>query len=297
MCGIRPSRAILRRPDSLILRLAEISLVVKSAISGTARLTSEWIGWCKGRPFTPSIRAAVFPSIWFIRSGCWPAGSEMEPPRTGRSKGVERGARTLARLTAGTGASGQVVECIVQTENRLRYLDHLPFVLDIIEEDAARAASPFETFRLQHFMGLAMAGCNIIHVAIGNLEKMRLASFEACLIADEILGATYRFLQGCDCGAEAIGLDAFRETRHASRFLEARHSLRFVRSAERWEPKLTDRNSWATWQARAGGKDMRERANERARRILEAHRPAYVTPEQAEEIDQIATEAQRYFLG
>ena len=96
---------------------------------------------------------------------------------------------------------------------------------------------------MQHFMGLAMAGCNIIHVAIGNLEKMRLASFEACLIADEILGATYRFLRGCDCSTDAIGLDAFRETRHESRFLEAQHSLRFVRSTERWEPNLADRNS------------------------------------------------------
>lgn len=69
---------------------------------------------------------------------------------------------------------------------------------------------------MQHIMALAMAGCNIIHVSIGNLEMMNLASFEACLIANEIFGAVYRFLQGMDTSREAIGLDAFKECGHNS---------------------------------------------------------------------------------
>ena len=46
---------------------------------------------------------------------------------------------------------------------------------------------------MQHILGLAMAGCNIIHVSIGNLEMMRLASFEACVIANEIFGRSIAF--------------------------------------------------------------------------------------------------------
>jgi trimethylamine--corrinoid protein Co-methyltransferase len=141
-----------------------------------------------------------------------------------------------------------------------------------------------------------MVGCNIIHVAIGNLEMMKLASFEACLIANEILGATFRLLQGMDTSREAIGLDAFKESGHGSRFLETMHAVKYVRSQERWEPKLTDRSSWDAWMAKTGGKDMRQRANDQARRILADHRPRYVTEEQEREIDRIAAEAQNWLI-
>ncbi|UCG49321.1 MAG: trimethylamine methyltransferase family protein [Phycisphaerales bacterium] len=151
--------------------------------------------------------------------------------------------------------------------------------------------------RAQHFLGCALAGVNIIHVAIGNLEMMRLASFEQCLIDNEILGATFRFVQGIDCRREAIGLDAFEEVRHSSRFLECQHTLNFVRSRERWEPKLTDRNSWNSWMERTGGKDMRERARAMASDILKTHHPKYASDRQAEEIDRIAMEAQKYFVN
>jgi len=149
---------------------------------------------------------------------------------------------------------------------------------------------------MQHFMGLAMAGCNIIHVAIGNLETMRLASFEACLIANEMLGATYRFLEGIDCSPEAIGIEVFKEVGHESRFLETMHALKYCRSKERWEPRLTDRNNWDTWMQRTSGRDMAQRANEQARKILNEHHPEYVTEHQAKEIDRIAKAAQQYFV-
>ncbi len=123
---------------------------------------------------------------------------------------------------------------------------------------------------------------------------MKLASFEACLIANEIFGAAFRFLRGIDTSREAIGLDAFRECGHQSRFLETEHTLKFLRSSERWEPKLTDRNSWDAWMDKTGGKDMKERANEEANRILAIHHPEYVTKEEAEEIDKIANSAQKW---
>jgi len=149
---------------------------------------------------------------------------------------------------------------------------------------------------MQHIMGLAIAGCNIIHVAIGNLEMMRLASFEACLIANEIFSAVYRFLQGMDTSRDAIGLEAFRECGHNSRFLETKHAVKYVRNNERWNPKLTDRNSWESWMGKTGGKDMCQRANAEAKRILTEHHPEYVSKEQAQEIDNIANEAQQWFI-
>ena len=149
---------------------------------------------------------------------------------------------------------------------------------------------------MQHIMGLAMAGCNIIHVSVGNLEMMKLASFEACLIANEIFGAVYRFLQGVDCSREAIGVDVFKEVGHESKFLETMHAAKFVRGKERWMPKLTDRSCWNIWQQRTGGKNIAQRANEMAKKILSEHNPAYVTEKQANEINKIAQSAQKWFM-
>jgi trimethylamine--corrinoid protein Co-methyltransferase len=143
-----------------------------------------------------------------------------------------------------------------------------------------------------HFLGCAMGGVNIVHVAIGNLEMMGLASYETCLIDNEILGAAFRMLRGIDCSRDAIGLDAFREVRHSGQFLQTEHTLRFLRK-DRWEPHLTDRNSWTKWQALTGGKDMRQRARDRAREILEKHHPVYIGEREAAEIDRIADSAQR----
>ncbi|HEB33269.1 MAG TPA: hypothetical protein ENI15_20720 [Spirochaetes bacterium] len=146
--------------------------------------------------------------------------------------------------------------------------------------------------RALHFLGCAMAGVNIIHVAIGNLEMMALANYEQCLIDNEILGAAFRMVRGVDCSREAIGVDAFREVGHSGQFLDCKHTIDFLRK-ERWEPGLTDRSSWDSWQSRTGGKDMRERAKVKVREILETHNPVYIDEKKAEEIDKIASAAQK----
>jgi trimethylamine--corrinoid protein Co-methyltransferase len=146
--------------------------------------------------------------------------------------------------------------------------------------------------RAQHFLGCALAGVNIIHVAIGNLEMMKLASYEQCLIDNEILGATFRFLQEVDCSREAMGLDAFKEIGHSAKFLEAEHTVRYLRK-ERWKPRLTNRESWDKWFGATKGKDMQERARDEVKKILAEHRPAYVSEKEAREIDRIAKEVQQ----
>jgi len=143
-----------------------------------------------------------------------------------------------------------------------------------------------------HFLGCAMGGVNIVHVAIGNLEMMSLANYEKCLIDNEILGATFRMLRGIDCSRDAIGIDAFRAVKHSGQFLETDHTLKYLRR-DRWETEITDRNSWDRWLSQTGGKDMRERAREKAKKILETHNPVYIGDKEAMEIDKIASIAQQ----
>jgi len=150
--------------------------------------------------------------------------------------------------------------------------------------------------RAQHFLGCAMGGVNIVHVAIGNLAMMTVANFEQCLIDNEILGATFRLLQGIDTSREATGVDAFIEIGHSSSFLQSMHSVKYCRSNERWQPVLTDRANWNQWIINTGGKDMRERAKERAALLLKKEAPSYVTDDERQKIWDIAFEAQEFLI-
>jgi len=137
----------------------------------------------------------------------------------------------------------------------------------------------------------ALAGTNFIHLSVGMLEQMLLASYEQCVIDDEILGAAFRISRGVEVNEETLALEIFREVGPGGNFLGHEHTARNFRK-EFWFPKITNRETYPGWRA-AGGKDMRERANARAREILATHNPRPLTPEQEEEIDRIAHSAQQ----
>jgi len=145
---------------------------------------------------------------------------------------------------------------------------------------------------MQHFLGCAMAGVNIIHVAVGNLAMMGIANYEQCLIDNEILGATFRFLRGIEVNESTIGIDAFSEVKHKADFLSSSHTLKYCRSNERWFPKLTDRNTWGQWMNLTSGKDMRERAKDMVEEILKKPAPEFVSEKERNEIWKMAKVAQ-----
>jgi trimethylamine--corrinoid protein Co-methyltransferase len=149
--------------------------------------------------------------------------------------------------------------------------------------------------RASHFLALAYAGCDIIHVATGNLEQMYLASYEQCVMDNEILAACFRIVEGFQVNDDTLAVDVFRDVGHEAGFMGHKHTVRHLRQ-ERWYPRLTDRRNWESWEA-AGAKDMRELAKEEVRRILAEHYPQYVTEEQAQEIDRLARAGQDRVLA
>jgi len=149
--------------------------------------------------------------------------------------------------------------------------------------------------RASHFLALAYAGCDIIHVATGNLEMMRLASYEQCVMDNEILGACFRIVEGFEVNEDTLGVDVLRDVGHRADFIGHEQTLRYLRKT-RWQPRLTSRDGWETWEAK-GAKDMREVAREEVRRILSEHHPHYVTEEQAQELDRLARAGQKRILA
>jgi len=140
----------------------------------------------------------------------------------------------------------------------------------------------------------SLSGVNFVHLSIGMMEQMLTASYEECVIDNEILGATFRILKGMKVNKNTIALDVIKEVGPGGNYLMHNHTLKNFRKV-RWFPNLTNREKWANWQAK-GAKNMRQRANEEARRILKEHHPQYLSQKLCEELDKFAKETQRKVL-
>jgi len=145
--------------------------------------------------------------------------------------------------------------------------------------------------RALQVLGCSLAGINFVHLSIGMMEQMLLASYEQCVIDNEILGAAFKIVEGLEVNRDTVAIDVIREVGPGGNYLTHDHTLKYLRKV-RWFPKITNREKWDTWESK-GAKDMRQRAKEEAQRILKEHNPQYLTAKQIEEIEKIAREAQK----
>jgi trimethylamine--corrinoid protein Co-methyltransferase len=142
--------------------------------------------------------------------------------------------------------------------------------------------------RALQLLSNAMAGDNLIALATGMMEMMLTASYEQCVIDNEIMGAVYRMLEEVVVDDETLSLNLLKEV--AAK--EQGHFLYFKETAEytkknNWVPKLTNRNVWNSWKAE-GSKSMREAANDAARKILTENNEPAISREQTDEIMNMA---------
>jgi trimethylamine--corrinoid protein Co-methyltransferase len=140
--------------------------------------------------------------------------------------------------------------------------------------------------RAMQFLTCALAGADFVHLATGMLEQMLTASYEMCVMDDEMLGAAFRIVRGFEVNEEAIALDMIKRVGIGGEYLGEEHTARHMREVT-WFPRITNRQRWDGWEA-AGAKDMRQRAVERARQILAEHHPVHLDAKTADELDRMA---------
>ncbi len=140
--------------------------------------------------------------------------------------------------------------------------------------------------RALQFLTCALAGADFVHLATGMLEQMLTASYEMCVMDDEMLGAAFRIVRGFEVDEESIALDMIKRVGIGGDYLGEEHTARHMREVT-WFPSLTNRQRWDGWVA-DGAKDMRRRAVERARRILAEHHPVHLDAKTAAELDRMA---------
>jgi trimethylamine--corrinoid protein Co-methyltransferase len=129
-----------------------------------------------------------------------------------------------------------------------------------------------------------MAGAQMAH-DVGYLEGGMCNSIEQIVICDELINYTKHFMRGMEINDETLALDLIEEIGPDGNYLSTDHTLKHYK--QDWYPKLFDRRNYDDWKAR-GEKTLRQRAQEKALKILETHKPEPLPADIQKQLDEIA---------
>jgi trimethylamine--corrinoid protein Co-methyltransferase len=111
---------------------------------------------------------------------------------------------------------------------------------------------------------------------VGYIESGHTSSLEMLTLADELVGMSRYFVDGLRVDDETLALDVIdRVARNGSNgaiFINDSHTFKHFRTAL-FHPELADRSRFEHWSEK-GAKEMQQRCNEKARKILADHRVA-----------------------
>jgi trimethylamine--corrinoid protein Co-methyltransferase len=133
----------------------------------------------------------------------------------------------------------------------------------------------------------SLAGAQMAH-DVGYLDSGMTNSIEQIVICDEIIAYTKHFMKELEVNDETLALDVIDKIGPDGEFISSPHTLRHFR--EDWYPKLFERRNYEAWK-NAGGKTLRQRAQEKALDILEHHTPEPLPADTQKRIDQIVDQA------
>ncbi len=122
-----------------------------------------------------------------------------------------------------------------------------------------------------------LAGSNLVYESSGMLASLLGCSFESFVIDNEMLGSVLRAVRGIEVSDATLSEAAIAEAVHGpGHFLGAEQTLAMMES-EYVYPTLGDRRTPEEWQQQ-GATDIRARAAQHARDILDTHYPRYIEP-------------------
>ena len=116
----------------------------------------------------------------------------------------------------------------------------------------------------------ALAGASMIY-GLGMIDLGMTLDFGQLVADNEIAKMTRRFLEGIPVSKDTIAMEVIRAVGAGGHFLTQDHTIKNMRKLQA-QTKLFDRQPYAQWEL-AGSLGLKERADAKARRILETHEP------------------------
>lgn len=134
---------------------------------------------------------------------------------------------------------------------------------------------------LSTFMSSA-AGSDML-LGVGLLSGSTVWSFAQMIMDCEIFGIIAKMMEGIAVNEETLAVEAIRDVGQGGTFLTHGHTKRHMR--ELWLNSFLDRRPFSVWEKKRDGAP--DWALDKAKSILETHRPAPLNPELEQELRRI----------
>ncbi len=115
-------------------------------------------------------------------------------------------------------------------------------------------------------------------------------SYGQLVMDNEFAGMIKHAVQGIPINDETLAVDVIREVGPFNHFLSHEHTLKHMRTAQS-HPEFIDRRIREEWE-KSGGTDIYQRAWEKARHILETHKPEPLPDDVLSTLRSIVEEAE-----
>lgn len=116
----------------------------------------------------------------------------------------------------------------------------------------------------------SISGSNLIH-DVGYMDNGMTSSLELLTLCCDFISRTKRFLRSFTVSEKTLALNVIEEVGPGGNYLTHPQTVEHFRE-EIWMPELIDRQDYENWHT-AGAKTLKQRTNEKVRRILETHEP------------------------
>jgi trimethylamine--corrinoid protein Co-methyltransferase len=136
-----------------------------------------------------------------------------------------------------------------------------------------------------------LAGFNFITYALGSIDLSLSISYEKIMTDHDLLGMVERLVKGVDVSDKTLALDVIDEIGPGGHFLAHKHT-RDHHQKEHFIPQLLDTQSYESW-AKAGSKDLRDKAREEVKRILQEHRPPQLDKALGKELEEYVKQVEK----
>ncbi len=129
----------------------------------------------------------------------------------------------------------------------------------------------------------ALAGSHFTLHAAGWLEGGLATGYEKLIMDADRLGSYQKILNGLDLSDDQFARDAYLEVEPGGHFLGSKHTMRHYKTAF-YDAKLSDSENVESWEE-GGSKDMRKRANEKWKTMLDDYQVPPMDPAIKEALD------------
>jgi trimethylamine--corrinoid protein Co-methyltransferase len=139
----------------------------------------------------------------------------------------------------------------------------------------------------------ATAGANYLLFQCGFTAQLATHPVKA-ILDDDIAGMVGRFLRGVDVNDETLAVDIINEVGPIpGMFLNQAHTRKWWKK-EQFIPEIADRLPYLEW-VKTGKKTIIDHARDRMEEIVSTHKPASITPQQEQALEDILKDAREYY--